>query len=181
MTSPEVEFVLGAIKQNIGPALETVPLERIDRTNSLNLDKAGKVPAMSRPPHRRSEQLEAMNYVGAADVETSRTFAGPDPNYEIDRVVGLRLEGLHVSAGGAIDPFAGTADAETVPWPTTQWTDLKDAITSALTSEIKFPDAGRTGTGYKDLTLVNEADTSRNYGDAYRLDVDVQFMGFEEA
>jgi hypothetical protein len=179
MTSPEVEFVLDTIKQNIGPALADIPLERIDRTNSLNLD-GGDALSMSRAPHRRSESLEAMTYVGAADVETSRTFVDPDPNYEVDRVVGVRLEGLHVSAGGAIDPYAGTADSETVPWPTTQWTDLKDAITSALTSEIKFPDAGRTGTGYKDLTLVNEADTSRNYGDAYRLDVDVQFMGFEE-
>lgn len=172
MTAPEVQFTLDAIQSNTAAALADIPLERIDRDNSNLLDRSD--------PHEHSTDLQEMNYVGAALADTSRSFVDPSANYDVERVVSVRLEGAHVSEHGAIDPYAGTADANgNATWPTTQWTALVDDVQSAIDAEVTFPDVDRADTTYKDLRIANDTDLSSNYSDYYRRDFDVLFMGFE--
>lgn len=173
MTANEVDFVLDAIENNYGTPLSDIPLERVDRDNSDLLEDSQL--------HDVSPELEEMNYVGASSESVTRSYVGTDPNFEIEAVVNVRLVGAHVSEAGAIDPQAGTDDAAAyASWPTTTWDDLKWSTKRAILDKVKFPDAGRSNVGYKDLTIANETDNSSNYGDAYLATFDVLFMGFED-
>lgn len=183
MTVPEVQFVLDAIKEYAaeyaaqygsvpyGAGLSDVPLERVDRDNSEVLEG---------PLHQHSDSLEGMNKVGATLVDRSTSPVGTAYNHAIETVVGVRVEGAHVQEYGAIDPQNGTADETAREYPTISWDVLTAAIRRAVLTERQFPQVQRDNTGYKDLFVANETDSSDNYADYYRYDFDVVFSGFED-
>lgn len=185
MTEAEVQFVLDAIADNWPGAesdLSDVPLERIDGDNSLNLDKADGVASLSGAVHEHADKLQGMAYVIARTVDVSRTYIGTAPDFDVERVVGVRLEAATALGGGfgAIDPNEGTADALTRPYPTIAWSRLKESVVDAIEAEFAFPDPGRSGTGYKDLLPIDVVDQSANWREFYRADFDVVFSGFED-
>lgn len=160
--NPEVEFVLDAIDSNYGEALEDVPLKRVDRDNSDILED---------DVHTRTGKLEETNFVGARFADRSPTPIGTEYDHRIEAVVGVRIEGMHHSEYGHIDPDG----VEGVDWD-----ELVRKIRRAILTERKFPDVGRSDTGYTYLSLANEVDTSSEYADYYRYDMDILFFGFEE-
>lgn len=194
MTVAEIDFVLTAIKDNLvggGNAgggffgagydsLDDVPVERVDRENSTNLDKAGNVPDLDGPIHEHSDDLtRGTNFVGAALATNTGTPIGTEYDRRDERVVGVRIEGAHVSEWGSIDPYHGTADETSRDYETCRWDDLVQGIRWSILHERTFPDAGRPTFSFTHLELTNEQSLASNYGDYYRYDFDVVLTGFE--
>ncbi|NHN40540.1 hypothetical protein G9C85_02660 [Halorubellus sp. JP-L1] len=180
MTAPDVEWVLnrlGAVVDSVSTdySLATefnedpVRLRRVDRDNSRLYDGSDTLD-MSEPLHKRQGALEAGCYVGAANVDVAQSPIGTEFDLDVEHVVGVRLEGLHASKAGHVDPEG----ADGVPWEV-----LKQRVRSALYDQRTWPDAGHASVDFTHLMLANQADTSSNWRDFYRWDVDVVFSGFE--
>ena len=181
MTAPEVEWVLtqladvaGAVATDYSLSAERdndpVQLRRVDRDESQVYDSDETV-SMSEPLPERKAALESGAYVGVASVDSDETPIGTGYDLDLERVVGLRLEGLHHAKYGHIDP-SGEAG---IPFA-----ELKRRVRSALYDERTWPDAGAPAVSFTHLRLANVADTSRNWRDFYRWDADIVFDGFEE-
>jgi hypothetical protein len=172
MTAPEVQHTLDAIQSNYGTPLADIPLERVDRDNSDLLDDT--------PVHKRAADLKAMNYVGASLVDRATDVVGTEYDHRVETVVGVRVEGMHASEWGGIDPNAGTADAvDNIDHPVVQWDALVETIRRAVLTERAWPSVGRANVGYKDLKIANETDASSDWADYYRYDFDAIYSGFE--
>jgi hypothetical protein len=170
MTHPAVDAVLDFIKNNWSAgSYSDIPLERIDRDNSELLDGGVR---------SHSEDLQADNYVGATLADASREPLGTGYDHRVEVVVGVRVEGLHHTGYGNIDPDASLPPAtagDPVPW-----SELVDEIRTAILRDRTFPDTSRSDIGYKDLFITNDTPAASDYGDYYRRDFDVAFRGFEE-
>lgn len=170
MTHPAVQTVLDAIKNNWGSgAYSDIPLERIDRDNSELLDGGVR---------SRTEELEKNNYVLASHVDRSQSPIGTEYDHDLEVVVGVRIEGLHESEYGFVDPDASlppTTAGDPVPW-----TPLVDEIRLSILRDRKFPSDSRSRIDYTDLQIANDTAAASDYGDYYRHDFDVVFNGYEE-
>jgi hypothetical protein len=158
--SAEVDWVLSQLDSAVDAV--GAPLERVNRDESQLLD--GDI-------RSRTGELRESNFVGATLADVSNDPIGTEFDYDREAVVGIRIEGLHESEFGHVDPDGGDG----VPWDT-----LVQAIRSALLSTRTFPDAGRDGVSYTDLRTANDAPQSDDYADYYRRDFDVLFLGYEE-
>lgn len=181
MTHPAVDAVLGFITDNWqAGTYADIPLERIDRDDSELLD--GSV-------RSHSEDLQADNYVGATLADTDRQAIGTEYDHQVEVVVGVRIEGLHHTEHGNVDPDAalppGTAN-DPVPW--FEYVDGSDTEQPGLVKEIRdailrdrtFPSTRQADISYTDLQIANGVDTSSDYTDYYRHDFDVILSGYEE-
>lgn len=169
MSVLEVSFVLDKIKANWSAGTyANIPLERVDRTESDHLD--GSV-------RSHTEDLQADNFVGATLSGRAATPIGTEYDHGIETVVPVRIEGLHTTTYGKIDPDAslppGNAN-DPVPWE-----ELVYEIRDAILTERKEPATGRSGISYRDLIVQDWTDDSADYGDYYRADFDVVFRGYE--
>lgn len=162
MSSPEVDWTLTQLGSVVGSV--TTPLRRIDRDESTILD--GDV-------RDHTADLKKANYVGATRADVSNDPVGTEYDHRREVVVGLRIEGLHHSEWGHVDP----AGSNGIPFGDDG--GLVDKIREALLAERTYPAAGGNGVTYTDLRLQNEASQSNNYQDYYRHDVDVVFRGYE--
>lgn len=184
MTAPEVEWVLdrlGAVVDDVADEYtlsdeqdnDPVRVRRMDRDNSRIYDGDDPID-MSTPLHKRKGKLERGCYVGVQSVDVSQSPIGTEYDLDIERVVGLRLEGLVESKYGHVDP-----DGEDgIPWRNGE-DGLVDRVREALYDERTWPDAGGSGVSFTHLILTNEADTSSNWKDSYRWDADCILSGFE--
>jgi len=170
VSHPAVDLVLSAIKDNWSAgSYSDIPLERIDRDNSKKL--AGNI-------RSHTEDLQNSNYVGAAYQDRETSPIGTSYDHELDVVIGVRIEGLHHSEFGYVDPDANLPPAtagDPVPWR-----DLVKEIRDAITDERRRPDTGQSDVEFADLTVLFEDPGSTAYGDAYRHDLEISFGGFED-
>lgn len=165
MSAEEVDFVLAAIADNWpGPEadLSDVPLERIDRDESTILEGSVRT---------HEADLQQSNYVGATLASRAASPIGTEYDHDLETVVGIRIEGLHHSQFGHVDPDGAEGVA---------WTALVHNIRDAILTERREPDAGRSGVSYTDLLVQDWSPDSASHGDYYREDFDVVFRGFEE-
>jgi hypothetical protein len=181
MTAPEVEWVLAQMA-DVADSVATdyslsderdsdpVQLRRVDRDDSQIYDGDETV-AMSEPLPERKGKLESGAYVGVASVDSDETPIGTGYDLDLERVVGLRLEGLHHAEYGHIDP----SGEDGIPFA-----ELKRRVRTALYDQRRFPDAGAANVSFTHLQLTNVADTSSDWRDFYRWDADIVFDGFEE-
>jgi len=185
MTAPEVEWVLDRLATVVDDVAATytlsaernndpVQVRRIDRDNSRLYDGGDPI-GMTEPLHTRKGKLEAGCYIGAQTVSADGAPIGTGYDLDLERVVGLRVEGLVASEYGHVDPDG----ADGVPWRNGN-DGLVDRVRTALYNERTWPDAGGTGVSFTHLQLANVADTSSNWKDFFRWDADVVFDGFEE-
>lgn len=194
MADPAVEFVLDAIEQNWGTvgvavvgyskvidSLADVPLERINRDDAINLDKADGLASLDGPVDEQADTLQGMNYVGVASTTRSDSPMGTEYDHRSETVVQLRLEGLTARHGkyGAIDPYWGTDNAVDRDYPTTSWEMLKLNLRRSILIEREFPQVDAPQMAFKDLFLENQRDSSSEYAHGYRWDADIRFSGFE--
>lgn len=170
MSAPEVDWVLDQVGSVVDAQPEDHPLYRIDRDNSLRYDGGGAFD-MSGSIRTRTGELQSANFVGAGWVDRARTPIGTNYDYAVENVVGVRVEGLHHSEFGHVDP----AGASGVVF-TTLVDDIQDAIDDAAT----FPSVTGALGSYTDLVITNEAPASAGWADYYRFDFDVVFSGYEE-
>lgn len=169
MSSPETDWVLSEIKSNWSAGTYAdIPLERVDREDSDQLD--GNV-------RSHTGDLQANNFVGAALASRPREPIGSGFDYSVEAVVTVRVEGLHTTEHGNIDPSASlppSTAGDPVPF-----NDLVDEIQDAVQSNRTFPSVGRSDTDYTDVQLQNDTRRSSEYGDYYRADFELLFRGYE--
>lgn len=193
---PEVKTVLDAIQNNLvgygnggygrygygHSTLADVPLERIDRDHSTNLDKADGIASLDGPVHERDKHLQGMNFVGARSATQTDTPLGSQYDHGTERIVGVRVEGATVLGGeyGAIDPHKGTSNEASRDYPTTRWDWLTRDIQVAILRERFAPASHHPEVAFKDLFIENVADSSAEWGQFFRLDFDVRFSGFRD-
>ena len=169
MTHPAVDAVLGFVKNNWSAGTYgDIPIERVDRDNSELLD--GNV-------RSHSEDLQASNYVGATVADADRQAIGTEYDHSLEVVVGVRIEGLHHTEYGYIDPDASLPPAtagDPVPW-----SEFVDEVRTAILRDRTFPSTSRSDIGYTDLQIANDTPAASDYGDYYRRDMDIILNGFE--
>ena len=147
-----------------------VALKRVDRDNS-RIYEGSETVDMSAPVRSRSGELQSGIFAGAESADVSQSPIGTEFDLDVERVVSLRVEGLHHSEWGHVDPDGDAG----VPWD-----ELKTRIRSALYSGRTYPDTDRPQTGYTHLLLTNETDLSSEYSDFFDWRVDVAFDGVED-
>jgi len=149
---------------------DSVLLKRVDRDDSQVYDTDQSV-SMETPVRDRTGELQTAAFVGATLVERAPEAIGTEYDHALETVVGLRLEGLHQSEYGHIDPDG----ADGVPWE-----ELKTRVRRAILSGRTHPSVGRADTDYHSLFLSNDSDSSSDYSEYYRWDCDVVFHGYED-
>lgn len=165
MSNPLVGFVLDQLQPVVDAQPGAHPLKRVDRDASQILE--GDI-------RDRTGELKTANFVGAAHVDRDAAPIGTEYNLDVEGVVGVRIEGLHHSGWGHIDPEGFNAPAFDGAGGLVQ--DIKTALYDART----FPDAGRPAVDFTDLRLTNQAPQSHLWADYFRYDFDVVFQGYEE-
>ncbi|MEA5387123.1 hypothetical protein VB779_08680 [Haloarculaceae archaeon H-GB11] len=157
--SSEVEWVLDELSSVVAAVSE--PLVRVNRDTSELLEDSAR---------SMTGDLTDANFVGATLADVSSTPIGTEYDHRREAVVGVRIEGLHHSEWGHIDPDGVEGIA---------FDSLVNQIRDALLAQRTFPDAGGTDVSYTDLRIENEAPQSANYSDYFRHDLDVRFVGYE--
>lgn len=172
MTHPAIDFVLSAIKDNWSAgSYSNIPLERVDRDNSDQLD--GNV-------RSHTADLQADNYVGCSYAGRSQTPIGTEYDHELAVTVNVRIEGLHHTEHGKVDPTASLPPATANdPVPFSGSNSLVGEIRAAILGDKAYPDTGVADIDYTNLVIDNETPLGFEYGDYYRHDFDVLFEGYE--
>lgn len=172
MTAPEVEWVFDTLKSIVndsplawGSVAETVdgtvPVRRVDRDESSIYDLE--------PIRSRTADLQASNLIGVSLQERPSEPAGTDA-HRVEAIVGVRVEGLHHSEWGHIDPDGVEGVA---------FEALYSAVRQTLRDARSYPDVDRPATQYRIATVENDTNRSSNYSDHYEYRLDVRFRGFE--
>lgn len=156
------EYGAGALPAGHGAAGEEPPLEILDRDDSELEDGTRDF----------SQLRRTANVVSVATVDEDDEAIGSDYDHRKEAVVNLQLEGVHYTAKGRIDPDGDVAD-------TAPWNSLKRFVRRAVLRHRTYPDVGRPDVQYHSLLIQNATDQSRDYGDFYRLDLDIVFEGYE--
>lgn len=162
MSSPEVTWTLTQLGSVVGAI--TTPLKRIDRDNSEFFEGGIR---------NRTAELRKANYVGASLADVSSTPIGTEYDHDREAVVGVRIEGLHHSEYGYVDPSGSDGIAFSSDG------GLVDRIRDALLVERQYPAAGGADVTYTDLQIANEAPQSSDYSDYFRHDFDILLSGYE--
>jgi len=165
VSNPAVEWVLDQLQPVVDAQPAAHPLKRVDRDASQILE--GDI-------RERTGELKTANFVGAAHVDHEAAPIGTEYDLDVEDVVGIRIEGLHHSEWGHVDPD-GTEGVVFSGDP-----GLVQEIKAALYDARTFPDAGRTPVTFTDLRLTNQAPQSHLWSSYYRYDLDIVFSGFEE-
>lgn len=156
----EVDWVLNQFGSVVGSI--TAPLKRVNRDESEILEDDIR---------ERKGELQDANFVGATFANRSTDAIGTEYDHAVEAVVGVRVEGLHHSEWGHIDPDG----VEGIDFD-----ELVRRLRDALLAERTFPNVGSPDGTYTDLQITNEAPQSSDYRDYYRHDFDVVFNGFED-
>ncbi|MFC6973650.1 hypothetical protein ACFQL1_01560 [Halomicroarcula sp. GCM10025709] len=177
MTAPETTWVLDQLasaQSNIAAGYSDsngnpVELIRVDRDESQLYDGSGSFD-MSGSVRSRSGDLKDGVFVGVTHADTTSEPIGTEYDHRRETIVGVRIEGMHTSEWGKIDP----AGESGIPWA-----DAVRAVRRAITNRRTFPDAGARHVSYTDLTLANEVDDAASHSDYYLATFDVVFNGYE--
>jgi hypothetical protein len=173
--SEEVDWALDQLASVVDDQPADHSLRRVDRDDS-EVYETGQTVDMETPIHDRTGQLEKANFVGVSLADRAPTPIGTSFDYDLETVLGVRIEGLTADGGewGHIDPDG----ADGVPFDGAG--GLVPQIRAALLANRTFPDAGRPAVDYTDVRTANEVNQSSNYSDYFRYDFDLVFSGYEE-
>ena len=173
MSTHEVEFLLEALADVVDAQPADHPLRRVDRDTSRVYETGGTLDMQS-PLYTRKADLKKANYVGVASQTTDPTPAGPNERYELVATASIRLEALTRDGGewGHVHP-EGESGAPT-------FDGLFRAVFDAVRTEMSYPDVGRPGVAYRDLTITNIDEQLSDDKDFYRAEFDVQFRGYTD-
>jgi len=140
---------------------DAVTLERVDRDDSELL--AGNI-------RDRTGDLKRAVFGGAGSADQSRDVIGTNADYDTEVVIGVRIEGMHHSEFGHVDPDGNNG----IPFGT-----LVDRVQNAIDSELAFPNISN-GDDNKHVLITNEAPQVTEWADYYRYDFDAVVSKFED-
>lgn len=169
----EVEYLLESLADVVAAQPADHPLRRVDRDTAQVYETGAPLDMRSPPPSRKAD-LEAANYVGVATQTTDLTPAGPNQRYDQQTNCSIRLEGL-TRAGGEFGHIHPGGKDGAPPFE-----QLFDDVFGAVQRRMSYPDVGRRGVSYRDLTLTNVDRQASEYRDFYRAEFDVQFRGYTD-
>jgi len=167
--NPEVEFVLDALGSVVDDQPHDHPLRRVDRDNSLIYDGGGRVD-LTEPIKTRKGELEDSNLVGVASQSRENSPLGTNYDVETDIVLSVRVEGLHHSEWGEVDPHGQNG---------VDFDALYHDIRSALYADRTYPQDGEFRDAKLDIRITNEDIQDSEFGDYYRREFDLVFRGRE--
>ncbi|KZX49297.1 hypothetical protein [Haloarcula sp. K1] len=158
-----------SITNQDGTASDVV-IKRVDRDDAQVYEGSQSVD-MTTPITERTGELQTGCFIGATQASGAEEPIGTEYDLDIEHVVGLRVEGLHESQFGHVDP----AGEDGIPFD-----ELKHRIRMALYNGREYPSAGRSNVSFTHLQLTNPAPQSDDWQHYFRWDVDVVFDGFED-
>ncbi|PHQ46356.1 hypothetical protein DJ68_07825 [Halorubrum sp. C3] len=168
----EIQFLLEDV---LGPVVDARPADhplfRVNRDDSTVYETGSKLD-MQAPIQTRKKQLQRANFVGVASQSTDPTPAGPGSRYELQMATSLRLEGMSAAKRGHIDH----PDVDAVPFET-----LFQDVFEAAQGAMSYPDVGRPGVSYLDLTITNIDDSQSDHSDFHRAEFDMLFRGYTDS
>ncbi|MFA1612053.1 hypothetical protein [Halobellus rubicundus] len=170
MGSPQVDWTLEHLASVADAQPDAHPLVRVDRDDA-EVFGAGDTVDMSAPIRDRKAALKKANYVGATLASSERSPIGTEYDYRVDDVVRVRVEGLHHSEWGHIDPTGGKG---------VLFSDLVNTIQNAIDSQAAFPQVAVPDTQYTHLLITNDDPQSAEYADFYRYSFDIEFSGYAD-
>lgn len=148
---------------------DPVEVRRVDRDDAQTYDGSDSVD-LTTPLPQRQGALSRGVYLSAGLADRATEPIGTEYDHDLETVVALRVEGMHHTQSGHIDP----AGDKGVPFP-----ELVSRVRTALLAERKSPDAGPADVAYTHLELANEVNRSEEFRDFYDFRADVRFSGFE--
>lgn len=163
--SAEVDWVLDQLQSVVNNQPAGSPLKRVNRDESRLLE--GDI-------RDRKSDLQQANYVGATLADFDGEPIGTEFHQNTESIVGIRIEGLHHSEWGHIDPAGNDGAQFDAPG------GLVDQIEDALWAEREFPAVGHPDISFKSLYIENHAPQSADYADYFRYDFDVRLTGHEK-
>ncbi|MDQ2053235.1 hypothetical protein [Halobellus sp. H-GB7] len=170
MSFPQVDWTLSQLASVADAQPDEHPLTRVDRDDA-EVYETGDAVDMAAPMRTRTAQLKQANYVGATLASADRSPIGTEYDYHVDDVVRVRVEGLHHSEWGHIDPAGQDGVA---------FAALVDAIQDAIDSAATFPQVPGEDARYTHLLVTNDDPQSSDWADFYRYSFDIEFSGYEE-
>jgi len=183
MSSPEVDWVLDQFTTVIERASQDydAAVRLADRDESLvykltdtGTTEVGDATVGTTGGRTATGELQEAAYIGVTHADVASEAIGSGYDHKREAVVGVRIEGLHHSEWGHIDPDG----ANGIPFDDAG--GLVDMTKDAVLDERTWPAAGGPGVTYTDLLVENEAPQSSNYADYYRTDFDIRFRGYED-
>jgi len=167
---PQVEWALEQLGSVANAQSDAHPLHRVDRDNS-EIYETGDTIDMSTPIRTRSRALKQANFVGATLASRERSPIGTAYDYDVSDVVRIRLEGLHFSEKGHIDPDGSDGVA---------FSTLLDDVQDAIDTDATFPSVSGYGGAYTHLLLTNDDPQLSGLAGFYAYSFDVEFNGYED-
>lgn len=167
--NPEARFILKELESVVTAQPADYPLRRVNRDESRLYDTTAAVD-LSAPIHTRKAELQRSNLVGVASQSRENDPLGTAYNVRTDVVLSVRIEGLHYTEHGNIDPDATDGVA---------FDALCEDIRGALYDVREYPSDPDFPDAKLDLRIENEDYQSSDYKDYYRREFDVVFRGRE--
>ncbi|WP_049979363.1 hypothetical protein [Halolamina rubra] len=182
----EVDWVLEQFESVVDAQPDSHPLYRVDRDQS-HVYETGEDLDMQTPIRERTGELKKANYVGVSHADTSTSPIGTEFDLEVERIVSVRVEGLHHSEWGHVDPagyggggYGAGGYGVNLGARFDDATGLVADLQAALWTERQWPNVPRDGTEYTHLLVRDYGPRLDEYGDYYRYDFEVLFDGFED-
>lgn len=169
MPYPEVDWTLEQLDSVVEDTV--APVRRVDRDEPLLYDGDGDVPDMTGSIRNREEKLKKANYVAASRTTGGRDPIGVDGDDVIQPIVEVRIEGLHVSKFGHVDPEG----VDGAPFE-----EFVDDVKQALRATQLSPSVDGRAANFVRLYLENERSDSSLWEDFYRERFDVRFVAQED-
>jgi len=167
---PQVEWVLEQLASVADAQPDAHPLRRVDRDNS-EVYGTGETVDMGAPIRTRTRALKRANFVGATLASRERSPIGTAYDYDVSDVVRVRLEGLHYTEKGHIDP---DGDAGVV------FSTLVDDVQDVIDTDATFPSVPGYGGAYTHLLVTNDDPQLSGLAGFYAYSFDVEFNGYED-
>mgnify|MGYP006286310823 FL=1 len=168
MSFPQVDWTLSQLASVADTPPDGLSPSSVD---DAEVYETGDAVDMAAPMRTRTAQLKQANYVGATLASADRSPIGTEYDYHVDDVVRVRVEGLHHSEWGHIDPAGQDGVA---------FVALVDAIQDAIDSAATFPQVPGEDARYTHLLVTNDDPQSSDWADFYRYSFDIEFSGYEE-
>lgn len=168
----EAEYVLNRFASVVDSVAADygAELRRIDRMNSRVYENSTTVD-MSEPIRDRKSELKKAVFVGVAVTGESTEPVGTEYDVQFERPVEVRVEGLHHSEWGQIDPDGD----EGVPFGV-----LVDRLKTAVLDDRTYPDVtDNPDITHHTLSIRNDAPQMDRYSDFYRWDFDIVSEGYK--
>ena len=163
MVQDEVRWLLATIAAEWpGGGFEYEDVVRIDFDEPEILETGDR---------RKGAELSRHASITALEGDRAREPVGTEFHYDVETILGVRIEGVHTDAGGTFD--SKNDFRRLVKYTQAAIDDERTYPSIDADDEVGFVE-------YLDGRIENENSFSNEYGDEYRVDFDVRLRGRQD-